>query len=248
MKASQRRSRNEIHGLFDSNGVWREEGDHVNNIIIDYFLSIFQSSAPDSGSFHKVLESVDHKVCSGDNETITHILWSCKIVVEVWRILLGDETNRNSVVHSSTWWTAIDMVAWIDNFANEFRLLRSSKAGVGIIIRDYKGTVIAARSSPIPSCSSVEILEAQACFKGLQLATNIGISDMVIESNDASVIQLLSNQVVPRTEMDAFIRNILALGKSMSLLSFVAVRRTANSVAYCLAQLALSLDNPVVDG
>ncbi|KAI9178382.1 hypothetical protein LWI28_025843 [Acer negundo] len=187
MKASQRRSRNEIHGLFDSNGVWREEGDHVNNIIIDYFLSIFQSSAPDSGSFHKVLESVDHK-------------------------------------------------------------LRSSKAGVGIIIRDYKGTVIAARSSPIPSCSSVEILEAQACFKGLQLATNIGISDVVIESNDASVIQLLSNQVVPRTEMDAFIRNILALGKSMSLLSFVAVSRTANSVAYCLAQLALSLDNPVVDG
>ncbi|TXG72736.1 hypothetical protein EZV62_001315 [Acer yangbiense] len=31
-------------------------------------------------------------------------------------------TNRNCVVHGSASWVAADMVAWVDNFANEFRM------------------------------------------------------------------------------------------------------------------------------
>ncbi|KAK1559355.1 hypothetical protein Q3G72_013572 [Acer saccharum] len=131
------------------------------------------------------------------------------------------------------------------NYDASYRL-RSGKAGVGIIIQEYKGIAIATRSSPVLGCSSVEMLEAQACLEGLQLAIDIGISGVVIESDDAGVIQLLSNQIVPRTEMGAIIRNSLALGASMNLLSFEAIRRKANSVAHCLAQLVLSLDGPVV--
>ncbi|TXG50387.1 hypothetical protein EZV62_022911 [Acer yangbiense] len=197
------------------------------------------------------------------------------LIIGYWRLW----TNRNSVVHGSAGWAAADMVTWIDNFANEFRLanelnhkevlshqpswktpkrgefkincdasfqLRSGKAGVGVIIRDYKGSAIAARSSPVLCCSSVEMLEAQACLEGIHLAIDIGVSGVIIESDAASVIQLLSDQTVPRTELGAIIHTSLALGASVNLLSYVAVRREANSVAHCIAQHALSLDSPVV--
>ena len=117
---------------------------------------------------------------------------------------------------------------------------------MGIIIWDYKGTAIATKSSPILCCSSVEMLEAQACLEGLQLAIDIGISGVVIESDVAGVIQLLFDKIVPCIEMVAIIRNSLVLGDSVNLLSYDVVRKEANLVAHCIAQLALSLDGPVV--
>ncbi|KAK0580984.1 hypothetical protein LWI29_008393 [Acer saccharum] len=105
---------------------------------------------------------------------------------------------------------------------------------------------IAARSSPVLCCSSMEMLEAQACLEGLQLAIDIGILGVIIESDSASVIQLLSDQIVPRTEVGAIISNSLALSATVNLLSFADVRREANSVAHYIAQLALELDSLVV--
>ncbi|KAI9185704.1 hypothetical protein LWI28_009924 [Acer negundo] len=102
------------------------------------------------------------------------------------------------------------------------------------------------KSSPVLSCSSMEMLEAQACLEGLQLANDIGISGVIIKSDAAGVIQLLSDQMVPHTEMGAIIYNSLALSASVNLLSFVAIRREANSVSYCIAQIALLLDGHVV--
>ncbi|KAK2650049.1 hypothetical protein Ddye_017538 [Dipteronia dyeriana] len=145
-------------------------------------------------------------------------------------------TNRNSVIHGSVGWTAADMVT---SFG-------FGKTEVGIIIRDHNSTVIAAKSSLVLGCSSVDLLEAQACLKGLQLAIDVGIFGMVLESDAATVIKLLSGHIVPRTEMGALIRNSLALGASVNLLAVEAFWRGANSVAYSLAQLAHSLDGSVV--
>ncbi|KAI9187217.1 hypothetical protein LWI28_025643 [Acer negundo] len=39
-------------------------------------------------------------------------------ILGCWRLW----TNRNNVVHDSVGWTTADMVAWIDNYANEFQL------------------------------------------------------------------------------------------------------------------------------
>ncbi|KAI9199003.1 hypothetical protein LWI28_025701 [Acer negundo] len=100
---------------------------------------------------------------------------------------------------------------------------------------DYKSIDIAAKSTPVLGCSSVEMLEAQACLEGLQLAIDVGISGVILESDAARVIHLLSDHIISRTEVGAIIRNSLALGASVNLLSTEAVRRGANSVAHSLA-------------
>ncbi|KAK0597129.1 hypothetical protein LWI29_022062 [Acer saccharum] len=90
------------------------------------------------------------------------------------------------------------------------------------------------------------MLEAHACLEGLQLAFDVGISGVILESDAAGVIQLLSDHIIPRTEMGAIIRASLALSSFVNLRSSVAVRRGANSVAHSLAQAALSLDGSMV--
>ncbi|KAK0579007.1 hypothetical protein LWI29_019598 [Acer saccharum] len=120
------------------------------------------------------------------------------------------------------------------------------KAGVGVIIRDHRGFVVAVEASPVLGCSFVELLEAQGCLEGLQLALDVGISSVVLEFDAVGVIKLFSNQIVPRTEMGAIMKDYLALTNLEGLVSIVVVRREANSVVHSLAQLALSLEGLVV--
>ncbi|KAK1583478.1 hypothetical protein Q3G72_024105 [Acer saccharum] len=117
--------------------------------------------------------------------------------------------------------------------------LRSGKSGVGVIICDHWGVAVAVKASPVLGCSSVELLEAQACLEGLQLALDVGIYGVVLESDAAGVIQLLSDHIVLRTEMGAIILNSPVLGAPLGLLSVETVRRGANSLRRVLPRLLL---------
>lgn len=45
-KASNRKHRNTIHGLTNDIGMWQEEDQIVENIILDYFSNIFKTNGP----------------------------------------------------------------------------------------------------------------------------------------------------------------------------------------------------------
>ena len=45
-KASNRKDRNLIRGITDQNGVWQEDDQAVESIVLDYFNSIFRSNGP----------------------------------------------------------------------------------------------------------------------------------------------------------------------------------------------------------
>ncbi|KAK4841619.1 hypothetical protein QYF36_007565 [Acer negundo] len=132
---------------------------------------------------------------------------------------LANELKHREVLSHQPSWKPPEKGVFKINCDASFQL-RSCMSSVGIVIRDYKGKAIAVRSSPVLGCSSVEMLEAQTCLEGLQLAIDIGISGVIIESDDVGVL--------------------------VNLLSFVAVMREADSVVHGLAQLTLSLDGPMV--
>ncbi|KAK1583496.1 hypothetical protein Q3G72_024241 [Acer saccharum] len=183
-------------------------------------------------------------LCSSINNDLFNLF-----ILGCWRLW----SNRNCVIHGAVGWIVADLVAWVDNFASDFRVanepnhkeilshqptwkppelrefkinwdasfrLRSGTAGVGVIIRNYKGTAIAAKSSPVLGCNSIEMLEAHACLVGLQLAIDVGIFGMVLESDAEGVVRLLSDHIVPRTEMGAIICSSLDLGRASAELPF----------------------------
>ncbi|KAK1592432.1 hypothetical protein Q3G72_024855 [Acer saccharum] len=61
-KASAKRSRNRLDGLFDLGGVWKAEEDDMVGIIGDYFTSLFNSSKPSSDQLNAVLNTVNARV------------------------------------------------------------------------------------------------------------------------------------------------------------------------------------------
>jgi len=49
-KASYRHQRNLILGLCDAEGVWQEDDQRIENIVVDYYTSIFKSNGPTNAS------------------------------------------------------------------------------------------------------------------------------------------------------------------------------------------------------
>ena len=60
--ASQRRRKNRIDGVMDSEGVWHAEEGETEAIILDYFKNIFKSDCPANfdASLDAVEESISH--------------------------------------------------------------------------------------------------------------------------------------------------------------------------------------------
>ncbi|KAK1560309.1 hypothetical protein Q3G72_025046 [Acer saccharum] len=163
-------------------------------------------------------------------------------ILGYWRLWF----NRNNIVHGSFGWDVTDIAAWISNFSNEFQLANEVTHKEILSQQPVWRPPQVAEASPVLGCSFVELLEAQGCLEGLQLALDVGIFGVVLEFDAAGVIKLFSNQIVPRTEMGAIMKDCLALTNLEGLVSTVVVRREANSVVHNLAQLALSLEGLVV--
>ncbi|KAK0579119.1 hypothetical protein LWI29_021415 [Acer saccharum] len=100
---------------------------------------------------------------------------------------LANEVTHKEILSQQPVWRPPQVGSFKINCDASFQL-RSRKVGVGIIIRDHRGLVVAAKASPVFGCSFVVLLEAQACLEGLQLALDIGISGVVLESDAAGVL------------------------------------------------------------
>ena len=68
-KASARYKKNLIDGLMDSNGVWQEEEQIIEEIVVDYFKNLFTTSSPTN--FNDILEAVETKVSPSMNHMLT---------------------------------------------------------------------------------------------------------------------------------------------------------------------------------
>ena len=64
----QRRRSNRIQGLEDQNGVWHQEDKCVQDIVVNYFVSLFKSEV--SGHGGEVTGCVETKVSDRDNEEL----------------------------------------------------------------------------------------------------------------------------------------------------------------------------------
>ncbi|KAL5576703.1 hypothetical protein UlMin_018402 [Ulmus minor] len=70
MKASERRRKNKISGLFNNEGIWFSDSGDVLNIVQDYFQTIFSSSTPSFSDLEVVLSCVRPRVTRDMNEIL----------------------------------------------------------------------------------------------------------------------------------------------------------------------------------
>ena len=114
----------------------------------------------------------------------------------------------------------------------------SHSAGVGVIIRDRNGKVIAAMSERIPLPSTVLEVEAMACRRAVKFAYEVGIQDITFEGDSLTMIQAINYGGASEAPYRNLIDDITVFDSSLSIVEFKHVKRSCNRVADALAKKA----------
>ncbi|KAH9763516.1 reverse transcriptase domain-containing protein [Citrus sinensis] len=123
---------------------------------------------------------------------------------------------------------------------------QNNLAGLGAVIRNYRGEVVAAAVNTIKSFGDVEMYEAKAALWGIQAAIKAGASSIILESDSKRVIELINSKQSTLTELCWVIFDILEAKKSFQNFKAQHVGRTCNTLAHDLAKLALRKSEPCI--
>ena len=109
-------------------------------------------------------------------------------------------------------------------------------AGVGVIIRDEKGQIIAFMAEKVPLPNSVAALEAVAAVKALNFVAKLSISSIMVEGDLKIVIKTLFNEDISLADHEHLVEEAKLLSVLFSFCSFSHVKRQGNSAAHHLAR------------
>ena len=109
-------------------------------------------------------------------------------------------------------------------------------AGIGVVIRNGDGQVMASRSQNIPLPSTVIEVEALAARRALILAQETGFTRVVLEGDSQILINALKTGLHTLAHFRHIVQDIRYLAPSFSDVRYSHVCRQCNTVTYSLAR------------
>ena len=122
----------------------------------------------------------------------------------------------------------------------------SNSSGAGVIIRNSLGEVMAGLSACGSFVASSKEVEVLACRKAPEFALDLGFRDLVIEGDNIMVMRTMVFLHPNRSKLGHIYDDICMLASRFRSMSVECVKRSANSVAHCLARYASQLDEDMV--
>ena len=114
-------------------------------------------------------------------------------------------------------------------------------AGVGVLIRDEQGQVIAALSQKINAPLGALEVEAKAAEVALQFARDVGISDFIMEVDSLIVYNALCGHSSPSSSVASVILSALGFCGLFRQVDFSHIRRKGNTPTHLLAKHAIGI-------
>ncbi|KAK3187738.1 hypothetical protein Dsin_027299 [Dipteronia sinensis] len=115
-----------------------------------------------------------------------------------------------------------------------------SFCGVGAVIRDDKGWVVAALSKHVLGNLSPEAGELVVLREGLILANQLKLKISCVELDACNVVSKVSSALIDKGETESLVSDIKALLKEVEVQKCQSISRNENMVAHNLASLALA--------
>uniref|UniRef100_A0A803QJN9 Reverse transcriptase domain-containing protein n=1 Tax=Cannabis sativa TaxID=3483 RepID=A0A803QJN9_CANSA len=119
------------------------------------------------------------------------------------------------------------------------------KIGIGAVVRDSFGVIVAALSKPIQGCFKPEEMEAVALAHSLKWAANLGLSINFIETDSLLVVQDLKIAHMCNSAFHLILNDVNYLVSFFPRAQITHVKRSANTYADVLAKFALTVDTDV---
>ena len=114
------------------------------------------------------------------------------------------------------------------------------RAGIGVVIRNSDGAVLASLSQQMPLPTTVAQVEALAARRAAEFTLEIGIDQVIIEGDSELIYKDLIDPGPSLALHGHLICDVLHLASAFSLCSFNNVGQTGNYVAHNLARRAIS--------
>ena len=143
------------------------------------------------------------------------------------------------------WWKRPDQETFKINF-NGTIFTKDKCSGLGVIIRDKEGLVIASMAIRVPQQLQPIEIEALATNKALEFAKELDISDVVLEGDSLLVMTALKSKNIGLAPFGLLLQDSLALSSGFSKLFYSHTKREGNIVAHNLAQLAVNFTSCVI--
>ena len=112
------------------------------------------------------------------------------------------------------------------------------RAGIGVIIRDSQGLVLASMSQVIPLPLTVVELETLAAAKALEFASDLSLGKVILEGDSETIINSLNDNSPSLAPFGLPIQEVKNYANLFQCISFLHVCREGNNVAHNLARHA----------
>ncbi|XP_075664873.1 uncharacterized protein LOC142634467 [Castanea sativa] len=179
----------------------------------------------------KVIDSLICSTCGELEETTLHPLWDCTAIQSTKASLKQPLAPPTSVK-----WKPSRSDFYKVNYDGAM-LKDSGKAGIGVVIRNENGEVMASLAEKITKPDCVEVLEALAARRAILFAIELGLQQVIIEGDSEIVFKALSGVCSDRSCIGHIFKDYKSiLGLFQTHSSYT--RRQCNSVAYALAKRA----------
>ena len=122
----------------------------------------------------------------------------------------------------------------------------TEEAGLGIVVRDSQGKVLASLVEKIRLPSSSNEVEALATVQAITLAMDLNLPSFIVEGDSKVVISTLRNKEESFSSFGHLISFIKHYLVYCNCISFSHTRRSRNLVAHFLAKLVKSIDDFLV--
>uniref|UniRef100_A0A2N9J7Z2 Reverse transcriptase domain-containing protein n=1 Tax=Fagus sylvatica TaxID=28930 RepID=A0A2N9J7Z2_FAGSY len=119
----------------------------------------------------------------------------------------------------------------------------SNEAGIGVVVRDREGKVMASLVQKVHHPQSVECIEAWAAKKAVKFVTEIGITEVEFEGDSTTIVAALNNHSPVLTPYGHLITDAKILANGLKSCSFTHVKRQGNGLAHAIARMALHSNN-----
>ncbi|XP_075669944.1 uncharacterized protein LOC142639686 [Castanea sativa] len=112
------------------------------------------------------------------------------------------------------------------------------RAGVGVIIRDEHGSVIATMAENFPLPFSINAVEVIAAKKALKFALELGLSAIVLKGDSKYTMDALLSEEVSLADIGHLIEEAKLYVDQLDEVEFVHVKRPGNKTAHNIARYA----------
>ncbi|XP_042982649.1 uncharacterized protein LOC122311907 [Carya illinoinensis] len=179
----------------------------------------------------KIIDSPLCPVCLSKEEPVVSLVFEA----------MDEETINEFAAIACQVWKRRNHLIFEDSFATPESVIKVARIGIGVVIRDSRGRVIASLKSPKDSFPDAHLAESMAALKAVTFCKRLGLERVILEGDAQQVVKAIQDCSEIGNSAGIIIRDIKQLLTMQHSWSFNFTPRTCNLAAHNLAKAALKL-------